>query len=126
MNDSQQSKDRYLGLLLREMDRHPGEREEPELRSFAAEVLAGMDIEDFAGRRPAEVRATIAFVWEFLRHWDRREPKIIFFNPVFGQHGWNSSHTSVLVLAEGMPSVAESHASRARPPQPRHPPPREF
>ena len=108
MNDSQQSKDRYLGLLLQEMDRHPGEREEPELRSFAAEVLAGMDIEDLAGRRPAEVRATIAFVWEFLRHWDRREPKIIFFNPVFGQHGWNSSHTSVLVLAAGMPFVAES------------------
>jgi glutamate dehydrogenase len=108
MNDSQQSKDRYLGLLLREMDRHPGERDEPELRSFAAEVLAGMDIEDLAGRRPAEVCATIAFVWEFLRHWDRREPKIIIFNPMFSQHGWSSSHTSVLVLVEGMPFVAES------------------
>ena len=44
MNDSQQSKDRYLELLLREMDRHPGERDRPERRSFAAEVLAGMDI----------------------------------------------------------------------------------
>jgi glutamate dehydrogenase len=107
MNDTR-SKERYLGFITGEIDRRAGGREQPVLKAFAAEVLRGMDFEDLRDRNPADVCGTITWVWDFLQHWDRREPKIALFNPVFEQHGWSSRHTSILVLTDGMPFVAES------------------
>ncbi len=107
MTDSA-SKDRYLGLLLREFDRHHASHDPAALRAFAADVLDGMDIEDLEARRPSDVRAVICFVWQYLQRREPGSPGVLVFNPEPVTHGWNSAHTSVLVLTDGMPFVAES------------------
>jgi glutamate dehydrogenase len=101
-------KDRYLARLLNEFDRHSGGPDTAELRGFANDVLAGIDIEDLEGRRPADVRAVIGFVWQFLQHRAPDSRGVVVFNPVVASHGWTATHTSVLVLTDGMPFVAES------------------
>src|SRR5262245_26291899 len=107
MNDSK-SRERLLGFITSEIDRRSGGREQPMLKAFAAEVLRGMDFEDLRERKPADVCGTIMWVWGFLQQWDRQAPKIALFNPTFEQHGWTARHTSIVVLTDGMPFVAES------------------
>ncbi len=102
------SKDRFLSQLLREFDRQPPMPGSGGLRSFAADVLAGMDAEDLTDRRPADVCAIITHVWRFLQQRSPGDTGVRVFNPAVATHGWAATHTSVLVLTDGIPFVAES------------------
>ncbi|MFM7273802.1 MAG: hypothetical protein ACKO4A_08095, partial [Gammaproteobacteria bacterium] len=102
------SRERFLALLLEELDRRLGGRDPAALRAFATEVLAGMDSEDLRGRRPADVFGAIACVWDALQQREGEASAVRVFNPGFEQHGWSSRHTVVIVLTDGIPFVSES------------------
>ena len=101
-------KERYSALVLREFDRQPDPDGGAGVQAFASDVLAGMDIEDLELRRPADVCAIIRHVWRFLQYRDPGSTRVSVFNPVVAEQGWLSAHTSVLVLSDGIPFLAES------------------
>jgi glutamate dehydrogenase len=107
MNDST-SRERYLQFLAEEIDRRAPEKQAGTLKAFAAEVLAGVDFEDLRDRDPADLYGTIFYAWQFLQEYDGTGPKVSLFNPNFEQHGWQSRHTAILVLTDGIPFAAES------------------
>jgi glutamate dehydrogenase len=102
------SKERFLPLLLEEVDRRIGDRNPAALKAFATDVLDGMDVEDLRGRQPADVFGAIACVWDALQHREGNASKVQVFNPGFEQHGWGSRHTAIIVLTDGIPFVSES------------------
>lgn len=98
----------FLALIDAEMDRYDPLTEAMARRAFAAGVMNTVDFEDIRDRRPADVAAMIGHAWRYLQVFDHRAPKLAVFNPQREEHGWTSQHTVVLLLADGIPFLAES------------------
>ncbi|WGL17278.1 NAD-glutamate dehydrogenase [Microbulbifer bruguierae] len=84
-----------------------GEKAAPVV-AFAEQFLNQYPLEDMLGRRLVDVYGCIYTCWDFIQQRSAGAPKIRVFNPRLEDHGWECSHTVVLVLQRDMPFLVDS------------------
>ena len=98
--------------LLHELSQMIAERADPEagllvdalarifFRSFPAEDLEGTKVDDMYGFIYGSFNA--------LQRWPGDLAKVSIFNPDLEKHGWESNHTTVMLVAPDMPFLLDS------------------
>ena len=95
----------YLSLIERLSDlvRERFDRSQPsqteQLLKFTQHYYAAAPIQELQRKRVEDLYGMTVGLWNFLRVMPTREPRIRVFNPRFEDHGWQSTHTVVEVLA---------------------------
>jgi glutamate dehydrogenase len=79
-----------------------------ETQSFAEGFLAGLAPDDLEDRDPEVWAALIMDLLEFVRNRTPGRCKVRIFNPVPGEHGWESGHTVVQIVNDDMPFLVDS------------------
>ena len=77
---------------------------EPLLRAYYAEVDPG----ELAERSVADLYGAALAHLKFARRFSFGAPKIRVYNPVFAEHGWQSTHTVVEIVNDDMPFLVDS------------------
>jgi len=80
------------------------EQAEPWLRTFYGEV----DPAELAERSVADLYGAALAHLKFARRFAPGAPKIRVYNPVFAEHGWQSTHTVVEIVNEDMPFLVDT------------------
>jgi glutamate dehydrogenase len=77
---------------------------EPLLRAYYAEVDPG----ELAERSVADLYGAAFAHLKFARRFSFGAPKIRVYNPLFAEHGWQSTHTVVEIVNDDMPFLVDS------------------
>ena len=80
------------------------EQADPLLRAYYAEV----DPEELSERSIADLYGAALAHLKFARRYSIGAPKIRVYNPVFAEHGWQSTHTVVEIVNDDMPFLVDS------------------
>ena len=87
-------------------------KNQPAARELAEQFeqlyYAEVDPEELAARRPADLKGAAAMHLEFARHFAAGKAKLRAYNPVAGQHGWQSTHTVIEIVNDDMPFLVDS------------------
>src|SRR2546422_467009 len=75
---------------------------------FARLYYAEVDPEELAARAPLELKGAAAAHLAFGRKFSAGQAKIRAYNPVSGQHGWQSTHTAIEIVNDDMPFLVDS------------------
>jgi glutamate dehydrogenase len=82
---------------------HVGQVEE-----FVRQYYRWMPAEDLAGRNSLDLYGAALAHWGLARRRAPGEPKVRLYNPVFEQHGYQSTHTVVEIVSDDMPFLVDS------------------
>ena len=74
------------------------------MRTFYANVPPA----DIVPQSADNLYGAAASFWEFAQKRKPGQPKIRVFNPVEGEHGWQTSHTVIEILTDDMPFLVDS------------------
>ncbi len=77
---------------------------EPLLRAYYGEVDPG----DLAERGVPDLYGAALAHLKFARRFSPGAPKVRVYNPVFAEHGWQSTHTVVEIVNDDMPFLVDS------------------
>src|SRR6185503_1281746 len=80
------------------------EQADPLLRAYYAEA----DPEELSDRSVADLYGAALAHLKFARRYSVGAPKIRVYNPVFAEHGWQSTHTVVEIVNDDMPFLVDS------------------
>src|SRR2546429_265666 len=75
---------------------------------FARLYYAEVDPEELAARAPLDLKGAAAAHLAFGRKFSAGKAKIRAYNPVFEQHGWQSTHTAIEIVNDDMPFLVDS------------------
>src|SRR6266852_4737802 len=75
---------------------------------FARLYYAEADPEELAARAPLDLKGAAAAHLAFGRKFSAGKAKIRAYNPVFEQHGWQSTHTAIEIVNDDMPFLVDS------------------
>src|SRR3989441_564593 len=75
---------------------------------FARLYYAEVDPEELAARAPLDLKGAAAAHLSFGRKFAAGQARIRAYNPVSGQHGWQSSHTAIEIVSDDMPFLVDS------------------
>src|SRR5437588_9367127 len=75
---------------------------------FARLYYAEVDPEELAARAPLDLKGAAAAHLAFGRKFSVGKAKIRAYNPVFEQHGWQSTHTAIEIVNDDMPFLVDS------------------
>ena len=78
------------------------------LLSFADEFFLSAFVDEFEGRQVSDVLGLLVSAWKFIQHYDGKTAKVKVFDPNLEEHGWQSSHTVLLVMQNNMPFIVDS------------------
>src|SRR5688572_3609443 len=77
---------------------------------FARLYYAEVDPEELEARRPIDLQGAAAAHLAFGRTFTPGKAKVRAYNPVFEQHGWQTTHTVIEVVNDDMPFLVDSVA----------------
>src|SRR2546422_407658 len=78
------------------------------IEEFARLYYAEVDPEELAARAPLDLKGAAAAHLAFGRKFAAGQARIRAYNPVSGQHGWQSSHTAIEIVSDDMPFLVDS------------------
>src|SRR6266436_5402987 len=78
------------------------------IEEFARVYYAEVDPEELAARAPLDLKGAAAAQLAFGRKFSAGKAKIRAYNPVSGQHGWQSTHTAIEIVNDDMPFLVDS------------------
>jgi len=78
------------------------------IEEFARLYYAEVDPEELAARAPLDLKGAAAAHLAFGRNFAPGKAKIRAYNPVPGQHGWQSTHTAIEIVNDDMPFLVDS------------------
>src|ERR687891_93332 len=76
----------------------PGKGNAPEVEEFVRQYYAWTPLEDLTDRSPIDVYGAAVSHWSFARQRTPGSAKIRVYNPLFDEHGWQSTHTVVEIV----------------------------
>ena len=79
-----------------------------QLLQFADEFFLSSFIDEFEGRLVSDVLGLLVSAWKFIQHYDGKEAKVKVFDPNLEEHGWQSTHSVLLVMQINMPFIVDS------------------
>jgi len=78
------------------------------LERFVREYFRQVAPEDIEMREPEDLYGAALSHWNFAHRRDAHRLRIRAFNPTVDEHGWQSTHTVVEVVADDMPFLVDS------------------
>ncbi|HWD23797.1 MAG TPA: NAD-glutamate dehydrogenase [Burkholderiales bacterium] len=78
------------------------------VEEFTRLYYAEVDPEELAAREPIDLKGAAAAHLAFGRKFSPGSAKIRAYNPVFEQHGWESTHTVIDIVNDDMPFLVDS------------------
>jgi glutamate dehydrogenase len=78
------------------------------LEQFRRLYYAEVDPEELAAREAVDLQGAAAAQLAFGRHFAGGSAKVRVYNPVFEQHGWQSTHTVIEIVNDDMPFLVDS------------------
>src|SRR5438034_2211340 len=78
------------------------------IEEFARLYYAEVDPEELAARAPLDLKGAAAAHLGFGRKFSAGQARIRAYNPVSGQHGWQSTHTAIEIVSDDMPFLVDS------------------
>src|SRR5216684_5605058 len=78
------------------------------IEEFARVYYAEVDPEELAARAPLDLKGAAAAHLAFGRKFSAGQAKIRAYNPVSGQHGWQSTHTAIEIVNDDMPFLVDT------------------
>ena len=90
--------DRLSDMVRERFDRSQSSQTQQVLE-FASHYYAAAPIQELQRKRIEDLYGLTVGLWDFVRSMPSNQPRIRVFNPKYEDHGWQSTHTVVEVLA---------------------------
>lgn len=103
-----ESKSEILANLKREVTNRLAESKSAALLRFMDRFFMTTPELDLQKWRADDLLGSVLSVWEFFQQSQLSGPKVKVFNPDYEQHGWQSTHTVVMVLVPDMSFIVDS------------------
>jgi glutamate dehydrogenase len=101
-------KDELLEKVVERVREQLPEDQAPQVEEFVRQYYAWIPLDDLADRSPIDVYGAAVSHWSFARQRTPGEAKIQVYNPLFDEHGWQSTHTVVEIVNDDMPFLVDS------------------
>src|SRR5215212_1239008 len=101
-------KDELLNKVVARIKEEIPEDQAPQVEEFARQYYGWVDTDDLEDRSPIDTYGAAVSHWNFANRRDPGEGKIRIYNPVFEEHGWQSTHTVVEMVNDDMPFLVDS------------------
>ena len=84
------------------------ETEANDLIAFANEFFLSSFVGEFEGRRVSDILGLLVSARKFIQNYDGKTAKVAVFDPNLEEHGWQSSHTTLMIMQNNMPFIVDS------------------
>src|ERR671921_1746505 len=101
-------KDELLDKIVARIKGQMPEDQAPQVEEFARQYYGWVDTDDLEDRSPIDAYGATVSHWNFAGRREPGEGKIRIYNPVFEEHGWQSTHTVVEMINDDMPFLVDS------------------
>src|SRR5215210_2941843 len=102
------AKDELLDRVVdRVREQMPDDRAS-QAEEFARQYFAWIPREDLDGRSPIDLYGAAMSHFGFAYQRSPGEAKVRVYNPLFEEHGWQSTHTALEVVTDDMPFLVDS------------------
>ena len=101
-------KDELLDKVLARVREQLPEDRAPQAEEFVRQYYGWVAPEDLDGRSSIDVYGMAVAQWGFAGQRRPGESKVRVYNPVFEEHGWQSTHTVVEIVNDDMPFLVDS------------------
>src|ERR671910_2855657 len=101
-------KDELLDKVVARVREQMAEEQAPQVEEFARQYYGWVDTDDLEDRSPIDAYGAAVSHWNFASKREPGEWKIRIYNPVFEEHGWQSTHTVVEMVNDDMPFLVDS------------------
>lgn len=102
------SKKNFLKQIQDALQEKLSKKDAEGVDDFVSQLLVSAYIEEFAGRRLADVMGSLLGFWKFVQTIPTDRAKVEVYNPNLEEFGWQSTHTIVAVLCHNMPFIIDS------------------
>ncbi|HEX5849390.1 MAG TPA: NAD-glutamate dehydrogenase domain-containing protein, partial [Rubrobacter sp.] len=101
-------KDELLDKIVARIKEQMPEDQAPQVEEFVRQYYGWVDTDDLEDRSPVDAYGAAVSHWAFAGRREPGERKIRIYNPVFEEHGWQSTHTVVEMINDDMPFLVDS------------------
>src|SRR4051812_49832673 len=101
-------KDELLDKVVDRVREQMPEDQVPQVEEFARQYYGWVDTDDLEDRSPIDAYGTAVSHWNFANRREPGEWKVRVYNPLFEEHGWQSTHTVVEMVNDDMPFLVDS------------------
>ena len=101
-------KDELLDKVLARVREQMPEDRALRVEEFARQYYGWVAPEDLDGRSSIDVYGMAVAHWGFAERRRPGESKVRVYNPLFEEHGWQSTHTVVELVNDDMPFLVDS------------------
>jgi glutamate dehydrogenase len=101
-------KDELLDKVVARVREQMPEDQAAQVEEFARQYYGWVDTDDLEDRSPIDAYGAAVSHWTFASRREPGEWKIRIYNPVFEEHGWQSTHTVVEMVNDDMPFLVDS------------------
>ena len=101
-------KDELLDKVVARIKDQMAEDQAPEVEEFARQYYGWVDADDLEERSPIDAYGAAVSHWGFAGRREPGEWKVRIYNPLFEEHGWQSTHTVIEMVNDDMPFLVDS------------------
>jgi glutamate dehydrogenase len=101
-------KDELLDKVVARIKDQMAEDQAPEVEEFARQYYGWVDTDDLEERSPIDAYGAAVSHWGFAGRREPGEWKVRIYNPLFEEHGWQSTHTVIEMVNDDMPFLVDS------------------
>ena len=101
-------KDELLDKVVARIKDQMAEDQAPQVEEFARQYYGWVDADDLENRSPVDAYGAAVSHWNFAGRREPGEWKVRIYNPLFEEHGWQSTHTVVEMVNDDMPFLVDS------------------
>ncbi|MBM7060918.1 NAD-glutamate dehydrogenase [Pseudomonas sp. UL073] len=102
------SKADFQHQLQAALAQHVSEQALPQVALFAEQFFGIVALDELTERRLSDLVGCTLAAWRLLERFVPTQPQVQVFNPDYEKHGWQSTHTAILVLHPDIPFLVDS------------------
>jgi glutamate dehydrogenase len=102
------SKSQFIESVKIAVNEKLPEKDAKELIRFCDEFFLSSFVGEFEGRRVSDILGLLVSARKFIQRYDGKNAKVAVFDPSLEEHGWQSSHTTLMVMQNNMPFIVDS------------------
>tara|TARA_R110002073_G_scaffold3855_3_gene25737 strand:- start:57093 stop:61961 length:4869 start_codon:yes stop_codon:yes gene_type:complete len=102
------NKSQFLQAIKAAIKEKLPKAEADDLSNFADEFFLSSFVGEFEGRRVSDILGLLVSARKFIQQYDGKSAKVAIFDPNLEEHGWQSSHTTLMIMQNNMPFIVDS------------------
>ncbi|CAM4388913.1 MAG: NAD-specific glutamate dehydrogenase [Legionellaceae bacterium] len=107
-SQAQEKRDTILAKIAELVNAKLSAKQAKLLNTFIPQYFAFTATEDLASRDIVDLYGAILSHWNLISQRKPGETHLAIYNPYYGEHGWQSTHTIIEVSMEDMPFIVDS------------------